>query len=168
MDVAEMILRKSKIMEAEEKQKNMVEYKIQIGFKTYSIFIRAYENQKNNLSINYRGAIFKQKKSECACDNLTMLFKQIFKRYLKETDKICFDDDVEISILYRGEEIASDKHSIFGDPIPIDYFSASDNAPDESFEFDQLLNFMLEYYRFINRMELWVPTFHESKDPIPN
>lgn len=163
MDVAELILKKSKLMEVEEQQKNMVEYKIDIGDKTYSLFIKAYENQKNAVSICYRGAIFKQKKHVCACDNLVMLFKQIFRRYCKETHKDDFVDDVKISILYRGEEIASDDHSISGEPISLDYFSSSDNAPDDSFEMDQLMGFMLEYYRFIDRMELWMPTSRGSK-----
>jgi hypothetical protein len=148
-----MILTNAKKMDSEEKKKNMVV--IQVSFdhgNPYEICIKQHK-LKNSLQIMYKKAIFRQKKNTCACRPLSIILRQICRNYIQDNE-LCHmaeGDNMNLKIMYKGETIFEDSHFVGND---VHDFSLDSEESEDSFEFDQLFDFFMDYYRMIEQMEM--------------
>lgn len=157
MDLARMIVVNSRQIDKEEKNKNKIRFNITFGSaeaaKSYDIYIKPHK-VKNTVLIEYMGANFRQKKNTCPCDVVGVIFRQVCRKYLADAQNSYFDEDdeVKISITYKDQELVNDTHSITA-PIHKDELSSSPNSPDEDYEVDMLMEFFMDYYKFVDKIE---------------
>lgn len=161
MDVAHMILDIAK----EEASKKRATIKVSFGYdsvngeknvaKEYDIAVMAHPKDKGCYQVEYRNASFKHPRGRGGRSPMELLFKQVCRRYMwdSETFVIDHDDYVRMKVFYMGEEIANDAHTVLGH-IDLDDLSISANVSEENYDLDDLMAFFMSYYSFVERLEL--------------
>ena len=116
----------------------------------------AHPKDKGCYLVEYRNARFKHPRGKKGHEAMELLFKQVCRRYMCESDSFTIDredDFVRIEVSYMGEELATDTHTVCGH-IDLDEMSISANVSDENYEVKDLLSFFMSYYSFVERLEL--------------
>lgn len=157
MDLATMILEKSHQMAKEEELNSMVQMNLKFDKDdVYTIHVKQHPKLRNSIVLEYMNVKFNLKKNSCkCCQSVGYIFRQICRSYLVKNKKDYFDagDYLEIDVRCKGAQISYDMHSIC-EKINFDEMSISTNAEVESDEFDFLYKFFMDYFNFVESIDI--------------